>query len=96
MRSKGSSNPKEAGQQAVANYTAEAGPEGPKLRRKYLFHQIKSTRPKTSGNSGKTGKKYRSYVRGHQGGQVPSEEKARREAQSREAIANRDTVAASR
>jgi hypothetical protein len=66
MRSKGSSNPKEAGQQAVATYTAEAGPEGGKLRRKYMLTATKSTRSKTSGNSGNAGRKFRCKQR--QGG----------------------------
>lgn len=59
IRSKGSANPKEAGQQAVALYTADAGPDGPRLRRKYMHCSAKATRSKTSGNSGKAGRKWR-------------------------------------
>lgn len=59
LRSIGSPNPKEAGQQAVALYTAEAGPDGPPLRGKYLRCAVKGTKSKTSGNSGNAGKRYR-------------------------------------
>lgn len=56
------------------------------LRAKYRVRPAtKGTRPKTSGNSGKCGRKYRSHMRGHGGGQVCAEEKARRDAQMREA-----------
>jgi hypothetical protein len=66
MRSIGSPNPKEAGQQAVALYTAESGPEGPTLRAKYMSHSGKNFGRKTGGNSGTTGRRYRCKVR--QGG----------------------------
>lgn len=89
MRSRGAANPKEAGAQAVALHTADTGPDGPKLRRKYTHHSVKGTKSKTSGNSGKTGRRFRAYMRGHGGGQIPNEEKTRREAQSRAAVAAR-------
>lgn len=92
IRSIGSPNPKEAGPQAVATHTAESGPPGPRLRGKYRHHSVKGTKSKTSGNSGKTGRRYRAYVRGHQGGQIPHEEKARREKQSGDAIRARATA----
>ena len=63
IRSIGSPNPKEAGQQAVALYTAEAGPDGPPLRSKYLCARVKQTKSKTSGNSGNAGRKYRRKLR---------------------------------
>jgi len=66
LRSIGANNPKEAGQQAVALYTAEAGPDGPPLRGKYLRCATKGTKSKTSGNSGNAGKRYRRKQR--QGG----------------------------
>lgn len=59
MRSKGSANPKEAGQQAVAIHTAECGPEGPRLRSKYLRHATKSTGGSGKNNSGSAGRRFR-------------------------------------
>ena len=63
LRSIGANNPKEAGQQAVAIYTAESGPDGPPLRSKYLCARVKQTKSKTSGNSGNAGRKYRRRLR---------------------------------
>jgi hypothetical protein len=52
-------------------------------RRKYVeVGSSKSVNKKTGGNSGKTGRRYMSQVRGHGGGQISAEEKARRAEQS--------------
>jgi hypothetical protein len=66
-----------------------AGYSAHKLRRKYVeagvapaFHK------KSGGNSGNTGRAYRAYMRGHQGGQISSEEKRRREEESRHSREN--------
>ena len=88
VRSRGSSDPKTS-PGAVAIYTAECGPPGPPLRAKYMNHAVKGTRSKTSGNSGNVGRAHRARTRGHGGGQISSEEKARRAAQSAEALRRR-------
>lgn len=49
---------------------------------------VKKTRDKGGGNSGNAGRKWRRKQRGHAGGQISSEEKQRREEQSRNARAN--------
>ena len=92
VRSPGSADPK-CSAKYVPTHTAEAGPPGSKLRAKYMrASEQKSGRAKTSGNSGKTGRKYRSYLRGHSGGQISAEEKARRTAQSNAAMAARSSA----
>lgn len=51
-------------------------------RRKYIeVGSAKSSGKKAGGNSGKVGRRYRTYLRGHQGGQISSEEKLLREEQ---------------
>lgn len=88
IRSRGSADPKTS-PGAVAVYTAEAGSPGPPLRAKYMRWAVKGTRAKPSGNSGKCGRAWRAYQRGHGGGQISSEEKARRAVQSAEALRRR-------
>jgi hypothetical protein len=62
----GSKDPKAAGPQAVPLYTAESGPEGPKLKRKYTHvGQQKSTKSSGGTNNGKAGRAFRRAQRGY-------------------------------
>ncbi len=88
IRSRSSSDPKTS-PGAVAIHTAEAGPPGPRLRKKYMAQAVKGTRTKTSGNSGKVGRAHRRRERGYGGGQISNEEKAARAQQSRDALNRR-------
>jgi|HubBroStandDraft_5_1064220.scaffolds.fasta_scaffold238233_2 hypothetical protein len=90
IRSRGASDPKAAGQQAVALHTAESGPPGPKLRGKYLHHAGKSFGKKKGGNSGGVGRAARRYNRMHGGGQVSAAEMDRRKQQSTLDLNSRD------
>lgn len=82
VRSKGAPDPKAAGQQAVAIYTAEAGPPGPRLKQKYTKVVATSGHSSRHNNSGKTGRTFRSEQRMNGGGKPPAEQKLASEAQS--------------
>jgi hypothetical protein len=54
------------------------------IKLKYIdVGSAKNMSKKVGGNSGKTGRKHRCKERGHAGGQISTEEKRRREEQSR-------------
>lgn len=92
LRSRGTGDPKTS-PGAVAIFTAEAGPPGPMLKRKYTQGvPAKSTKRKASGNSGQCGRAWRRKQRMHGGGQVSTEEKLLRAAQSAEALAARNAL----
>lgn len=91
LRSRGTGDPK-TNPGAVALYTAESGPPGAPLRLKYTQGvPVKSTRRKANGNSGSCGRAWRRKQRMHGGGQVSTEEKLRRSAQSAAALEARNS-----
>lgn len=73
-----------ASSDAAAAAAVAAGRIVVEPRRKYTqVGSAKSVSKKTGGNSGKCGRRYQSYMRGHGGGQISSEERVRREEQSK-------------
>lgn len=72
-------------QNELPDYTMVQPHRKNKLRKKYTIGGVvKGTRQKGDGNRGNTGRKARAAKRGHGGGQVTAEQRARSEQQSRE------------
>ncbi len=91
IRSRSSGDPKTS-PGAVAVFTANAGPAGARLKKKYMQGSaVKGVGNKTGGNSGGVGRAARRKQRMHGGGQITTEERDRRKAQSDDAVRARNS-----